>query len=167
MTETEIKIRRAEKKDMEGINELLYQVLAVHHQGRPDLFKADCKKYTDEELLGIIEDDKKPVFVAVDGAENVLGYAFCIFRRHLNNNVMTDVRTLYIDDLCVREGMRGRHIGKSLYEFVRNFAGKSGCYNLTLNVWALNEGAEKFYKKCGLVPQKTEMEQILWEGVDI
>ena len=32
-------IRRAQEKDMEGINNLLYQVLMVHHYGRPDLFK--------------------------------------------------------------------------------------------------------------------------------
>ena len=42
-------IRRAELKDMAGINKLLNQVLMVHHNGRPDLFKANVKKYTDEE----------------------------------------------------------------------------------------------------------------------
>lgn len=34
-----MKIRRANEKDMEGINCLLCQVLAVHHEGRPDLFQ--------------------------------------------------------------------------------------------------------------------------------
>ena len=31
----------------------------VHHNGRPDLFKPNAKKYTDEELLGIIADDER------------------------------------------------------------------------------------------------------------
>ena len=39
-------IRRAEKKDIESINNLLMQVLEVHHKGRPDLFKGGTKKYT-------------------------------------------------------------------------------------------------------------------------
>ena len=53
-------IRRAEEKDMEGINRLLLEVLLVHHAGRPDLFKGAGKKYTDEQLLAIIRDDLNP-----------------------------------------------------------------------------------------------------------
>lgn len=154
-------IRRAKKEDMEGINKLLYEVLMVHHNGRPDLFKADAKKYTDEELAAIIADDAKPIFVAVDENDEVLGYAFCIFQQHIGNNILTDVKTLYIDDLCVDETRRGMHIGKQLYEYVLAFAKAQGCYNVTLNVWACNESAMRFYEKCGLVPQKIGMEKIL------
>ena len=72
-------IRRAMETDIEGINHLLCQVLNVHHQGRPDIFKNDTKKYTDEELLQIISNDTKPIFVAVDKDEKVVGYAFCMY----------------------------------------------------------------------------------------
>ena len=41
-------VRRAEIKDIEKINELLLQVAMVHHYGRPDLFKANCRKYKDD-----------------------------------------------------------------------------------------------------------------------
>ena len=154
-------IRRAKNIDMPGINQLLEQVLMVHHSGRPDLFKSGAKKYTDEELVEIIRDDSKPIFVAVDEADKVLGYAFCVFQQHINNNILTDVKTLYIDDLCVEEALRGQHIGKQLYEYVLAFAKGQGCYNVTLNVWACNESAMRFYEKCGLVPQKIGMEKIL------
>lgn len=154
-------IRRAKTTDMGGINKLLEQVLMVHHNGRPDLFKSGAKKYTDEELELIIADDKKPIFVAVDDEEHVMGYAFCLFQQHLNNNILTDIKTLYIDDLCVDESLRGMHIGRQLYDYVLNFAKEQGCYNLTLNVWSSNKSAMKFYEKCGLVPQKVGMEKIL------
>ena len=154
-------IKRANMGDMPGINELLRQVLDVHHRGRPDIFKSGAKKYTDEELAEIIKDDAHPIFVAVDEESKVLGYAFCIFQRHVNNNILTDIKTLYIDDLCVDESRRGEHIGRALYDFVVGFARESGCYNLTLNVWSCNEGAMKFYEKCGLLPQKLGMELIL------
>ena len=154
-------IRRARECDMKDINRLLVQVNMVHHQGRPDLFRAGKKKYTDEQLRELIHDDSRPIFVAVDDQERVLGYAFCIFQQHLDDNILTDIRTLYIDDLCVDETIRGQHIGKSLYEAVLAFARESGCYNVTLNVWTLNEGAMKFYEKCGLKPQKVGMEFIL------
>ena len=74
---------------------------------------------------------------------------------------MTDIKTLYIDDLCVDEMRRGEHIGKMLYDFAVAFAKESGCYNLTLNVWSCNESAMRFYEKCGLKPQKVGMELIL------
>lgn len=154
-------IRRAKEKDMTGINNLLYQVLMVHHNGRPDLFKPGGKKYTDEELLAIIQDNKTPIFVGVDEQDQVMGYAFCIFQQHIDNNILTDIKTLYIDDLCVDENLRGQHIGRKLYDYVLDFAKEQGCYNVTLNVWSCNQSAMKFYESCGLVPQKIGMEKIL------
>lgn len=156
-----MKIRRAEIKDKDKIMDLLSQVLTVHHNGRPDLFKADCRKYNDSELSEIIADDNRPVFVAVDENDEVCGYVFCIFQQHINNNILTDIKTLYIDDLCVDETKRGHHIGKILYDFVLDFAKNSGCYNVTLNVWGCNTSAMKFYENCGLQMQKIGMEKIL------
>lgn len=154
-------IRRAEETDMSDILKLLSQVLMVHHNGRPDLFKGGVRKYTEEELAALIKDDSKPIFVGVDEQNRVLGYAFCVFIQHIDDNILTDIKTLYIDDLCVDETIRGQHVGKQLYEYVLAFAREQGCYNVTLNVWELNGGAKKFYEACGLVPQKTGMEKIL------
>lgn len=156
-----MEIRRAVNADIPGLDRLLEQVLTVHHNGRPDLFKANAKKYTDEQLQEILADDSRPVFVAVDDSGAVLGYAFCIFQQHLHDNILTDIKTLYIDDLCVDETIRGQHIGSKLYDYVVGFARESGCYNLTLNVWACNESARRFYEKCGLTPYKYGMETIL------
>ena len=154
-------IRRAKEQDIPALHRLLGQVEMVHHIGRPDLFKYKAFKYDNEELGKLLQDDSRPVFVGVDEKDQVLGYAFCIFQQYLDNNVMTDIKTLYIDDLCVDEKIRGQHIGKQLYEYVVDFAKKQNCYNVTLNVWSLNEGAMKFYEACGLVPYKIGMETIL------
>ncbi len=155
------KVRRAERKDMPKIIDLLVQVDMVHHVGRPDLFKGPATKYTEEQLMGIIGNDQTPIFVCVDDKDYVLGYAFCILKQYVNDNILTDIKTLYIDDLCVDEKIRGRHIGSTLYDFVLEYAKSIGCYNVTLNVWSANENAMKFYEKCGLVPQKIGMEKIL------
>ncbi len=156
-----MEIRRAQEKDMDGISSLLCQVLAVHHSGRPDLFKGNTKKYTDEELRGLIHDDNRPIFVGVDAQGIVLGYAFCVFQQHIDDNILTDIKSLYIDDLCVDEKRRGQHIGKELYDFVLDYARKQECYNVTLNVWACNESARRFYESCGLSEQKIGMEKVL------
>ncbi len=154
-------IRMAEERDIPGINRLLLQVLTVHHNGRPDLFKANCRKYTDPELRELIRDEKRPILIAADENGEVMGYAFCIFQQHINDNILTDIQTLYIDDLCVDEKLRGQHVGTALYRAVLDFAKKNGCYNVTLNVWSCNETAMRFYEKCGLKPQKVGMETIL------
>ena len=156
-----MKVRRAQEKDMERIDALLMQVERIHHEGRPDLFRVGRKKYTDEELRKLIHDDSRPILVAADEKDGVMGYAFCIFQQYQNHNIMTDIKTLYIDDLCVDEAIRGRHIGKALYGSVLELAREQGCYNVTLNVWSCNESAMKFYEACGLKPQKVGMEVIL------
>ena len=152
-------IRRAEECDLPHINSLLYQVAAVHHSGRPDLFRAGAKKYNDAELRSILQDDCRPIFVA-ESEGNVVGYAFCVLQQQ-DNHVLTDIKTLYIDDLCVDEKCRGQHIGEQLYNYVKSYAKEIGCYNLTLNVWSCNPSAMRFYEKMGLVPQKIGMEEIL------
>ena len=156
-----MKIRRAEERDIPAINRLLLQVLTVHHNGRPDLFKKNCRKYTDDELRGLLRDESRPILVAENEDGEMLGYAFCVFQQHQNDNILTDIKTLYIDDLCVDETRRGEHVGTALYEAVLDFARESGCYNVTLNVWSCNESAMRFYEKCGLKPQKIGMEKIL------
>ena len=155
-----MKIRRAENRDKPRLGELLSQVLMVHHNARPDLFKGGAKKYTDAELDVILADESRPIFVAEENDE-VLGYAFCVFIQHLDNNILTDVKTLYIDDLCVDENIRGRGIGRALYNYVIEYAKACGCYNVTLNVWADNKSALAFYEKIGLHKQKIGMELIL------
>ena len=154
-------IRRAVEADMPGLLRLLVQVDMVHHNGRPDLFKGPATKYTEAELRGILADEKTPVFACVDEGGALLGYAFCVLKRYENDNIMTDIKTLYIDDLCVDEAVRGQGVGRALYEYAVDFARSAGCYNLTLNVWSCNPSALRFYEKCGLVPQKIGMETIL------
>ena len=156
----DIMIRRAAESDIPVIDKLLYQVHKIHSDIRPDLFNKGTKKYTDEELKSIIADDLTPVFVAeIEG--RVLGYAFCIHQQHINDNNLTDIRTLYIDDLCVDETSRGMHVGRALYDHVIGFARENGYYNVTLNVWAGNDSAMRFYESVGLKVQKVGMEKIL------
>ena len=153
-------IRLAKEKDIEKILDLLSQVDLVHHNGRPDIFKIGTK-YSKEELKDLLSDESRPILVCTDESDEVMGYCFCVFQQHKDNSVLTDIKTLYIDDLCVDEKLRGKHIGKELYEAALKLAKDSGCYNLTLNVWSCNPSAMRFYEAQGLVPQKTCMEKIL------
>ena len=152
-------IRKAAKEDILRIIELLHQVNMVHHVIRPDLFKPHTTKYDEQELEAMLDDDSKPIFVFDDGM--VLGYAFCQVSEVKNNQLLEDIKTLYIDDICVDENARGKHVGKALYEHVLEYARSIGCNNITLNVWEGNEPAQRFYRNMGMQVQKTTMEIIL------
>lgn len=154
-------IRRARQGDIPRLGELLVQVCNVHHRGRPDLFRENGRKYSDGELAALLRDESRPILVAADGEDRVLGYAFCIRQSHRGDGALQDRETLYLDDLCVDEACRGRHVGRALYEAVVALARELGCYNVTLNVWSCNGEAMAFYERCGLRPQKVGMELVL------
>ena len=154
-------IRRAQEKDIAGIGQLLEQVLMVHYKGRPDLWRANAKKYTDSQLKEILLDESRPIFVCVNDDDFVQGYAFCVVEDFTDDNVRAPIKSLYIDDLCVDQNLRGKHIGASLYDYVLDFAKSHGFYNITLNVWESNKSARAFYDAMGLVPLKTCLEKVL------
>ncbi len=149
-------IRKAGPQDLPTVNRLLQQVLTVHHNGRPDLFNEVGKKYTDEELLAIFEQPSTPVFI-YESDGSVLGYAFCALQRQ-GSGSLRELTTLYVDDICVDEKARGRHVGTALFEHVKQFAREAGCHNITLHVWECNPVARAFYESLGMSPQYTSME---------
>ena len=153
-------VRRAEEKDIPVLKTLLMEVLNIHAQGRPDIFVPNTTKYTDEELVKMISDPRTPV-VVYDEDGTVLGYGFCIYKERAHSNIMTDIRTLFIDDLCVDAAARGKHVGESLYHYVKDYARANGFYHVTLNVWSFNEKAIGFYEAMGLKPMEYVMEEVL------
>ena len=156
-------VRRAEIKDIPRILELLVQVDMVHHNGRPDIFKGPATKYNAKELEQMLtgKADLNPVFVCVNEEDEVLAHGFCVQKQIENDAVLTDIKTLYIDDICVAESARGQGVGTMLYNHIVDYAKANGFYNVTLNVWSCNPGAIKFYEAMGLVPQKIGMELVL------
>ncbi|MGT2828665.1 N-acetyltransferase family protein [Streptococcus hillyeri] len=152
-------IRRATSADIPAIQRLLGQILQVHHEARPDIFKGSGGKFTDEELELLLTDDTKPVFV-YDNGKAVIGHLFLEIKE-AKGAVLEPVKSLFIDDLCVDKDVRGGGIGQELYSFALAYAKEISCYHLTLNVWNDNVSALRFYQKQGMKPLHTEMEIIL------
>ena len=153
-------IRKATHNDIPRILELLSQVNDVHAEGRPDFFIKGKRKYNEEDLLKIINDDTTPVFVCEEN-DDIKGYAFCVIQDLSQCDNLRPDKSLYIDDICVDENYRRHGVGKKLYEHVLQFAKEEKCFNITLNVWAKNPGAQAFYESMGMTVQKVCMEQII------
>ena len=153
-------IRKAQVSDIPALQGLLQQILFVHHQARPDIFKAEGSKFSNEELEKILGQESTPIFVFENEAGGILGHLFCSIKEPVSP-VLNPIKTLFIEDLCVNEKARGQKVGEQLYRFAEDYARKIDCYNLTLNVWNDNVGALRFYERLGLQPQETVMEKIL------
>ena len=155
-----MEIRLANNSDIPGMIGLLKQVGQVHHDIRPDLFREGAQKYREVDLENLLKDESRPIFVGVEEGR-MLGYCFCIIEEVKDDPVLRDVKSLYIDDLCVDETIRGRHVGSRLYDHVCGYARSIGCRSVTLNVWCGNDSAMKFYESRGMKPRKIYMETSL------
>ncbi|WP_155997409.1 GNAT family N-acetyltransferase [Streptococcus ruminantium] len=150
-------IRIANQSDIPSLVGLLQDILQVHHQARPDIFKSSGQKFSEADLIDLLEQPNKPVFVyELDG--QVVGHLFCELSS-VKNGTLEPIKTLFIDDLCVTNSVRGQRIGEQLYDFAFSYAKEQGCYNVTLDVWADNTRAVRFYERLGMKPQKLRMEQ--------
>ncbi len=155
-----MEIRFAEIKDVPGILALLKQVGQVHHEGRPDIFRAGAQKYGASQVIAMLNKPGSPIFVAAE-ADRVLGYCFCFTKKHEKDPVIADFSELYIDDLCVDETCRGQGVASKLYDHVCGYAKSVGCRSVTLNVWCGNDSAMRFYEKAGMTPRNIHMEMKL------
>lgn len=129
---------------------MLNQVLEIHATIRPDIFISGTTKYTDSELEKMINDDLKPVYVAVNEKDEVIGYTMCQIKEQPFSNNMIQFKSMFIDDLCVDKDTGGIHIGHNLFEYVKKEAKRLGCYEVSLNVWKGNDSAKSFYERMGM-----------------
>lgn len=173
-----MQIDYANKQDIPELLRLLRQVLEVHASARPDIFKPGSTKYTPQDLEELIDKPSQVILVVRDtkgaavgtkgpavGTEGdtvpLLGYAICEIQETHGVSNMQDARVFYLDDLCVDEVARGKHVGSALYEACLGEARKRSCGRLTLNVWSCNLKAQAFYEKMGLIPYKICLEKVL------
>jgi len=152
-------IRKAETKDIKRILELLSEVLEIHAEIRPDIFVSGTTKYNEEDLKKKLTNENETIYVAEEDG-SVIGFLFSIIQE-VNSRNMKPHKIFYIDDLCVDENIRGKHIGQKLFEFAKEEAKRLGCYEITLNAWEGNESAISFYKKMGLKTKVSTLEFIL------
>ncbi len=127
-------IRLAKKEDAKDILSLLEEVLLVHNKIRPDLYKEAGSKYNEEELNNIIADERYLIYVCEED-DKVVGHCIVIKEEKKETNSTLPYKSLYIDDLCVKEKYRNKGI-------------------------ATNEAVE-FYKKLGMDVMMYTFEEVV------
>jgi len=132
------KIRKAEKKDLPQILELIKE-LAVFEK-EPGAVEVDIKTL---EYEGFGSNPLFTCFVA-EVEDKIEGMALVYFRFSTWKG-----RTVHLEDLIVRENMRGTGLGSALYKKVIEFAVEKGVKRTEWVVLDWNKPAVDFYKRSG------------------
>jgi GNAT superfamily N-acetyltransferase len=93
---------------------------------------------------GFGENPAWKALVALDGSQNVIGFALWYLRYSTWKG-----RRLYLEDLYVEEEWRRAGVASALMEALQEEARKAKCNGLVWQVLDWNVGAKKFYEKLG------------------
>ena len=155
-----IKIAYAKKEEAKQIVELLKYICAVHRKGRPDVFISDMPKYDEEDVCRLIDDENTRIVTATENGE-VKGYMIAEIKDETPHPHIRRMKTLYIDDICVKETEAHKGVGTALFKKAERIGKETGCERIDLNVWSFNEPAIEFYRKMGLQVSRMHMEKKL------
>lgn len=133
-----IKIRKADKKDVSEILNLLYQL--QRPKPKTSLENVTFRKRIDQ-YLG----DKDKRIIVAEQDSKIVGIVSMMFLTRLNRTKLE----LYIPELVVSEDHRRSGIGKSLMESCVKIAKKKKCFRIRLESGNQRKDAHRFYKRIG------------------
>ncbi len=142
----DIKIRKANDKDLPAIFDLI-QELAEFEKG--------LHKVTNSLEQMLDEKDLFQCYVAEQRGE-VIGMALYYFVYYTWVG-----KSMYLEDLIVKEDHRGKNIGTMLMEKIMEVAREENCKRFRLQVLTWNEPAISFYEKHGFTVDRD------WYNCDI
>jgi GNAT superfamily N-acetyltransferase len=131
------KIREARKEDMSAVLELIKELAAYENSpGEVEIGVEDLEKE------GFEEGNFKCFVADVDG--KIEGMALVYFRFSTWKG-----RTVHLEDLIVRESMRGTGLGGALYQRVVEYGHENGVKRVEWVVSEGNKNAIEFYENTG------------------
>ena len=131
-----IKIRKAVQTDCEAIMQLV-QELAVYEKA-PDEVTVKMEHFIESGF------GEKPVWEAFVAEENDVVIAFALYYTRYST---WKGQRMYLEDLMVTENMRGKNVGKLLFDELITECKEKNYSGLVWQVLDWNEPAINFYKK--------------------
>ncbi len=138
----EIKIREAEERDYPVIFSMIRDFAAFEN----------CSERL-VNTLELMQNEKEFIncLVAETESKEIVGYVVYFFAYYTWFG-----KSLYMDDLYVKDTFRGNGIGRSLINALIDFSRKENCHKLRWQVSSWNESAIGFYKKLGAIIDDVE-----------
>ena len=132
-------IREATAQDMPQVLDLIQEL--ADFEKEPEAVEVTVEDLTRE---GFGTHPLFHCFVAETADRGIVGIALVYFRFSTWKG-----RTVHLEDLIVRESMRGTGIGMALYTQVMQYAKEQGVRRVEWNVLDWNTPAVKFYERSG------------------
>ncbi|WP_051329210.1 GNAT family N-acetyltransferase [Geminicoccus roseus] len=157
MTGPVIRIRPADESDMAFIHGLSQRLSDVP---RPDWHDLAAMRAFQGRFMTAMLGDPPPVaalLVAVDGAGQRLGFVQALPGR----DGVTDEACGYVSLLALDLAAEGQGIAAALMAAVEDWAVLAGFRLLSLDVFATNQRALRFYERCGFRPESLRMVKVL------
>lgn len=145
-------IREVSLEDIDnGLLEVYIEGYRHHHNGRPDIFIDLSFEQLRKDLIENLDRLSTIVYIEND---RVVGYlSYVIKKRH--------TKKLDVDQLVVKDGLRGKDIGKKLMEEAKKIATDNDCDRIELNCWNFNKNALAMYEHIGYKKQRIMYEMKL------
>lgn len=133
-----IKIREATKGDMKEVRDLIVE-LAIFEK-EPNAVEVTTE---DLQISGFGPNPMFTCFVAEIDAR-IVGMALVYFRFSTWKG-----KVVHLEDMVVKENMRGQGVGEALYSEVIKYGYSQGVKRIQWDVLSWNEGAIRFYERSG------------------
>lgn len=150
----EILIRDAVLQDYDQVEQIMKQVHALHVGWRPDIYR-DVETVMSRALF--TELVCRGTLLAAIAEDRVIGLA-AFQERRISGGPVVPRSTLFVDDLAVLEGFRGRGVGRALLDRITQIARKRNLDGVELQVNARNIDAMQMYKNYGFTEKSVNLE---------
>ncbi|WP_070970031.1 GNAT family N-acetyltransferase [Vibrio sonorensis] len=144
-----VNLRAANDKDLEALNQLMFELHDEHHCACPQYFKTAEDIELEKSIARYLNDPQCLVWVAISQNE-IVGFItghFC----ELISTVSKPVQMGSVDELYVIPPMRKRGIAKALYQKLEQSFFENGAQEIFVEVWHFNQSAKDFYAQTGFV----------------
>ncbi len=143
-----MKIVDAAEEHLDQLAELNAEVQAIHVAFDPTRYLAPDLHAMRQWFASILGQPGELLLAAVDD-DHVLGYARCVLKDTPINPFVFPQRSLYLDQICVREARRDRGIGRALVAAVFDRARDLGANRVRLDTAYDNQRAQAFFRHLG------------------
>ncbi len=148
-TNEETIIRPAVRADYPALVPIAREILGMHADALPSVFRADGDPLDEEYFLDLLASGSRAVYVAeVSGA--IVGFATLAARHTPAYGMLVGRTTATLENLVVTQAHRRAGVGHALFEACVAWAERQGADSLDLLVWEFNEYARAFYERRGM-----------------
>lgn len=137
-----------ESANYDRIAKINRSVHEIHAQQYPDHFKIYDYEGVKQFFKTVIGKPQHK-FLLMGEEDQEIGYAWIEIRSHAENVFKKGYQSVYIHQLNIDEGYRGKGYGKRLMEYIENLGIQYGAKFIEVDYWIKNTIAGEFYRKTG------------------